>query len=92
MPSGSVRSYVQTYATSHTAFFFFFFFNQIALENMWILNLQETKPENVSKSFNMLFNKYGHGRMITNSIAIFWALTVQLCKPQMILISNDHKF
>jgi hypothetical protein len=40
----------------------------------------------------MLFNNNGHGWIITNSIAIFGALTVQLCKPQTILISIDCKF
>jgi hypothetical protein len=40
----------------------------------------------------MLFNNNGHGWIITKSIAILGALTVQLCKLQTISISIDRKF
>jgi hypothetical protein len=56
---------------------------------MWILNLQEIKPETITKSLNMLFNNNGHRWIITNSIAIFWALTVfEVCRSSPIIFGQ----
>jgi hypothetical protein len=59
MLTAFVRSYTDMHRISNH--FFLVFLTQLTLENMWILNLQEIKPENMSKSLNMLFNNNGHG-------------------------------
>jgi hypothetical protein len=59
MPTAFVRSYTDMRCISYH-FFLVFFFTQLTLENMWILNLQEIKPETITKSLNMLFNNNGH--------------------------------
>jgi hypothetical protein len=60
MPAALVRSYTDIHGISYH-FVPVFFFTQLTLENVWILNLQEIKPENISKSLNMLFNNNGPG-------------------------------
>jgi hypothetical protein len=49
MPTAFVRSYTDLRRISYHFLLvcLVFFFTQLTLENMWILNLQEIKPENI---------------------------------------------
>jgi hypothetical protein len=59
MPTAFLRAYADMRGMSYP--FFPVLLTKLTLENMWILNLQDIKPENISKSLNMLFNNNGHG-------------------------------